>query len=196
MIEYLADFRDLEPLCTSPLTTSDSLSKLLFYIKCQIFNASFFSDGECSSPTQYTAKSRKSFENLINNCNPTCTVTHHSLWGLQVRIRESWAKYKSLSYIYNFGLSYIFLDFQGLNTEDYRRVMKVVEQAILSTDLALYFRKKDRFLETANCGEIDWQEQEKKECKLYFWQDWTCMNSYGNTGCGVFKQRDTELERF
>ena len=56
--------------------------------------------------------------------------------------------------------------FQGLNTEDYRRVMKVVEQAILSTDLALYFRKKDRFLETANCGEIVWQEQEKKECKL------------------------------
>ena len=45
-------------------------------------------------------------------------------------------------------------------------MMKVVEQAILSTDLALYFRKKDRFLETANCGEIDWQEQEKKECKL------------------------------
>ena len=41
--------------------------------------------------------------------------------------------------------------------------MKVVEQAILSTDLALYFRKKDRFLETANTGEIDWQEQEKKE---------------------------------
>ena len=74
-------------------------------------------------------------------------------------------------------MSYIFIDFQGLNTEDYRRVMKVVEQAILSTDLALYFRKKDRFLETANCGEIDWQEQEKKECKLYFWQDWTCMLS-------------------
>ena len=48
--------------------------------------------------------------------------------------------------------------------------MKVVEQAILSTDLALYFRKKDRFLETANCGEIDWQEQEKKECKQsYFY---------------------------
>ena len=46
--------------------------------------------------------------------------------------------------------------------------MKVVEQAILSTDLALYFRKKDRFLETANCGEIDWQEQEKKECKQFY----------------------------
>ena len=44
--------------------------------------------------------------------------------------------------------------------------MKVVEQAILSTDLALYFRKKDRFLETANCGEIDWQETEKKQRKF------------------------------
>ena len=58
-----------------------------------------------------------------------------------------------------------FIVSQGLNTEDYRRVMKVVEQAILSTDLALYFRKKDRFLETANCGEIDWQETEKKQRK-------------------------------
>ena len=48
--------------------------------------------------------------------------------------------------------------------------MKIVEQAILSTDLALYFRKKDRFLDTANKGEIDWQEQEKKERKecLFF----------------------------
>ena len=41
--------------------------------------------------------------------------------------------------------------------------MKIVEQAILSTDLALYFRKKDRFLDTANKGEIDWQEDQKKE---------------------------------
>ena len=41
--------------------------------------------------------------------------------------------------------------------------MLVVEQAILSTDLALYFRKKDVFLETANAGEIDWQEQDKKD---------------------------------
>ena len=46
--------------------------------------------------------------------------------------------------------------------------MKVVEQAILSTDLALYFRKKDRFLETANTGEIDWQEREKKERELIY----------------------------
>ena len=46
--------------------------------------------------------------------------------------------------------------------------MKVVEEAILSTDLALYFRKKDRFLEMANTGEFDWQEQEKKERKSIF----------------------------
>ncbi len=44
--------------------------------------------------------------------------------------------------------------------------MKVVEQAILSTDLALYFRKKDLFLETANKGEIDWQECDKKDRKI------------------------------
>ena len=43
--------------------------------------------------------------------------------------------------------------------------MKIVEEAILSTDLALYFRKKDLFLETANMGEIDWQERQKKDCK-------------------------------
>ena len=54
---------------------------------------------------------------------------------------------------------------QGLSTAQYRKVMLVVEQAILSTDLALYFRKKDIFLETANAGEIDWQEKEKKDCE-------------------------------
>eukprot|EP00095_Tigriopus_kingsejongensis_P010391 snap_masked-scaffold1615_size33485-processed-gene-0.0 protein:Tk10391 transcript:snap_masked-scaffold1615_size33485-processed-gene-0.0-mRNA-1 annotation:"camp cgmp cyclic nucleotide" len=52
--------------------------------------------------------------------------------------------------------------FQGMSTEDYRRVMRILEQAILSTDLALYFRKKDLFLETANKGEIDWQGDKKE----------------------------------
>lgn len=58
--------------------------------------------------------------------------------------------------------------FSGLSTEDYREAIMIVEKAILSTDLALYFRKKDLFLETANRGEIDWQERDKKECK------WRC----------------------
>lgn len=56
--------------------------------------------------------------------------------------------------------------FQNLSTDDYRRVMKVVEKAILSTDLALYFRKKNLFLEAANTGEIDWQEDGKKDCRF------------------------------
>lgn len=44
--------------------------------------------------------------------------------------------------------------------------MRVVEQAILSTDMALYFRKKNSFLEVANTGEIDWQDAEKKDRKM------------------------------
>nr|KAF7439472.1 hypothetical protein H0235_001863 [Vespula pensylvanica] len=53
--------------------------------------------------------------------------------------------------------------FQNLSMEDYRRVMKVVESAILSTDLAVYFKKKNRFMELIDEGEFDWQSEEKKE---------------------------------
>jgi len=53
--------------------------------------------------------------------------------------------------------------FQGLSTEEYRYVMKVVEQAILSTDLASYFEKRERFVSTADDGEIDWQGEDKKK---------------------------------
>ncbi|XP_031825771.2 phosphodiesterase 6 [Nomia melanderi] len=53
--------------------------------------------------------------------------------------------------------------FQNLSMEDYRRVMRVVESAILSTDLAVYFKKKNRFMELIDDGEFDWQSEEKKE---------------------------------
>lgn len=53
--------------------------------------------------------------------------------------------------------------FQTLSMEDYRRVMRVVESAILSTDLAVYFKKKSRFKELIEDGEFDWQSEEKKE---------------------------------
>ncbi|XP_016845870.1 cGMP-specific 3',5'-cyclic phosphodiesterase isoform X1 [Nasonia vitripennis] len=53
--------------------------------------------------------------------------------------------------------------FQNLSMEDYRRVMRVVENAILSTDLAVYFKKKNRFMELIDEGEFDWQSEEKKE---------------------------------
>uniref|UniRef100_A0A182W0J0 PDEase domain-containing protein n=1 Tax=Anopheles minimus TaxID=112268 RepID=A0A182W0J0_9DIPT len=41
--------------------------------------------------------------------------------------------------------------------------MKVVETAILSTDLAMYFKKRNQFLELTENGEFDWQSEEKKE---------------------------------
>lgn len=53
--------------------------------------------------------------------------------------------------------------FQNLPMEDYRQVMRVVENAILSTDLAAYFKKKNRFMELIDEGEFDWQSEEKKE---------------------------------
>lgn len=44
--------------------------------------------------------------------------------------------------------------------------MNVVESAILSTDLAMYFKKRDKFLELIDNGEFDWQSEEKKEREL------------------------------
>ena len=35
--------------------------------------------------------------------------------------------------------------------------MTVLEQAILATDLASYFEKRDKFRNAADDGEIDWQ---------------------------------------
>lgn len=43
--------------------------------------------------------------------------------------------------------------------------MKTVESAILSTDLAMYFKKRNAFLELVENGEFDWQGEEKKDCK-------------------------------
>lgn len=56
---------------------------------------------------------------------------------------------------------------QALSPEDYRSVMKTVENAILSTDLAMYFKKRNAFLELVENGEFDWQSEEKKECEFY-----------------------------
>ncbi|XP_055587649.1 cGMP-specific 3',5'-cyclic phosphodiesterase isoform X2 [Uranotaenia lowii] len=53
--------------------------------------------------------------------------------------------------------------FQALSPEDFRTVMRVVETAILSTDLAMYFKKRNQFLELIEGGEFDWQSEEKKD---------------------------------
>ena len=58
----------------------------------------------------------------------------------------------------------IFDKFQGLSASDYRNCMSVVENAILSTDMGLYFKKKNTFLELSDNGEFDWQSPDKKQC--------------------------------
>lgn len=54
---------------------------------------------------------------------------------------------------------------QALSPEDYRRVMKIVEEAILSTDLATYFDKYKKFSNYVENGEFDWQNDDRKDCK-------------------------------
>lgn len=68
----------------------------------------------------------------------------------------------------------IIFPLQSLSPEDYRQVMNVVESAILSTDLAMYFKKRDKFLDLIDNGEFDWQSDEKKERTLIgiFKADW------------------------
>lgn len=45
--------------------------------------------------------------------------------------------------------------------------MKIVEMAILSTDLAVYFKKKKEFVRMVENGEFGWQAEDKKECEKY-----------------------------
>lgn len=59
--------------------------------------------------------------------------------------------------------------FQALSPEDYKSVMNTVERAILSTDLAMYFKKRSKFLELIDNGEFDWQSDDKKECKIFLY---------------------------
>ena len=56
-----------------------------------------------------------------------------------------------------FCIELLLANFPGLSTEDYKKVMTVLEQAILATDLASYFEKRDKFKMAADDGEIDWQ---------------------------------------
>lgn len=42
--------------------------------------------------------------------------------------------------------------------------MTFIEHAILSTDLAIYFRKKNRFISIVENGEFNWQDPEQKSC--------------------------------
>ncbi|KAL1115639.1 hypothetical protein AAG570_005929 [Ranatra chinensis] len=51
----------------------------------------------------------------------------------------------------------------NLSPDEYSRVIKVLEDAILSTDLAVYFRKRGAFLSLVRSGNYCWEWEEHKE---------------------------------
>ncbi|XP_050537354.1 dual 3',5'-cyclic-AMP and -GMP phosphodiesterase 11-like isoform X2 [Daktulosphaira vitifoliae] len=51
----------------------------------------------------------------------------------------------------------------NLSPEEYSRIIKVLEDAILATDLAVYFRKRGTFLELVRTGMYDWTREEDRE---------------------------------
>lgn len=67
--------------------------------------------------------------------------------------------------------------------------MKTVESAILSTDLAMYFKKRNAFLELVENGEFDWQGEEKKDCK-YLWHMSRILNIFESAFSAVWHDDD------
>lgn len=53
--------------------------------------------------------------------------------------------------------------FQSFSTEDYRAVISYIESAILATDLALYFKKKDTFGKLVGTATTNWLEPANKD---------------------------------
>ncbi|XP_064603088.1 cGMP-specific 3',5'-cyclic phosphodiesterase-like isoform X2 [Liolophura sinensis] len=53
--------------------------------------------------------------------------------------------------------------FASLGPEDYRKVIQMLEHAILSTDLALYFKKRGSFKQLIDKGETDFKNTEHKD---------------------------------
>lgn len=51
----------------------------------------------------------------------------------------------------------------NLSPEEYSRVVKVLEEAILSTDLAVYFRRRGAFLSLAQNGGYNWAYSDHRE---------------------------------
>ncbi|XP_019644258.1 PREDICTED: cGMP-specific 3',5'-cyclic phosphodiesterase-like isoform X2 [Branchiostoma belcheri] len=52
--------------------------------------------------------------------------------------------------------------FQSLSDEDYREALSILEDSILSTDLALYFKKRGSFISRAQGGVTDWTVEDNK----------------------------------
>ena len=54
----------------------------------------------------------------------------------------------------------------NLSPSEYSRVIHVLEEAILATDLAKYFQKRDRFFDLINTGQLDWKNNEEHRSLL------------------------------
>ena len=52
---------------------------------------------------------------------------------------------------------------QSLTPDEYKQMMRLIEYAILSTDLAVYFRKKNHFIALVDGGEWNWGDSDQKE---------------------------------
>ncbi|RWS31936.1 dual 3':5'-cyclic-AMP and -GMP phosphodiesterase 11-like protein [Leptotrombidium deliense] len=56
--------------------------------------------------------------------------------------------------------------FSSLSPEEYTKIVHVLEEAILATDLAVYFRKRSSFLRLIESEDYDWQNNEEHRSLL------------------------------
>uniref|UniRef100_T1JHX2 3',5'-cyclic-GMP phosphodiesterase n=1 Tax=Strigamia maritima TaxID=126957 RepID=T1JHX2_STRMM len=91
--------------------------------------------------------------------------------SFQIKASSSLAQLYSTSTMehHHFDQCIMILNSQGnhilasLSTEEYTRVIKVLEDAILSTDLAVYFRKRGNFFNLVDTQSYDWNLEEHRE---------------------------------
>lgn len=71
--------------------------------------------------------------------------------------------------------------------------MKIVETAILSTDLAMYFKKRNSFMELVENGEFDWQSEDKKERKFSILKSFiNCIINHFNVPTSISSLRNDD----
>ncbi|XP_032879466.1 cGMP-specific 3',5'-cyclic phosphodiesterase isoform X1 [Amblyraja radiata] len=51
----------------------------------------------------------------------------------------------------------------GLSLDEYKTTLKMVEQAILATDLAVYMKRREEFFELVKTNRFDWEDKSHKE---------------------------------
>uniref|UniRef100_A0A2S2PQH0 Dual 3',5'-cyclic-AMP and-GMP phosphodiesterase 11 n=2 Tax=Aphidini TaxID=33387 RepID=A0A2S2PQH0_SCHGA len=91
--------------------------------------------------------------------------------SFQIKVSSPLAQLYSTSTMehHHFDQCLMILNSQGnqilgnLSPNEYSRVIKVLEDAILATDLAVYFRKRGKFLELVRTGMYDWTREEDRE---------------------------------